>query len=111
MQADRESHELSWNGKRKFQIERRVFENPNKDICSFYLVPHDNRPIPPFNAGQFLTFELQVPGEAQPVVRCYSLSDSPLQRDYYRVTTDGGRRCWLFCDRDTKRWFLHGWFD
>ena len=34
-----------------------------------------------------------------------------IKRDYYRVTTGGGRRCWLFRDRDTKRWFLHGWFD
>ncbi len=34
-----------------------------------------------------------------------------LRRDYYRVTTDGGRRCWLFRDRDADRWFLHGWFD
>jgi protein ImuB len=34
-----------------------------------------------------------------------------LKRDYYRVTTKDGRRCWLFRDRDTGRWFLHGWFD
>lgn len=86
VQADRESHELSWNGVRKFQIERRVYENPNKDICSFYLVPHDKRPIPPFKAGQFLTFQLPIPGQSQPVCRCYSLSDSPTERDYYRVS-------------------------
>ncbi len=34
-----------------------------------------------------------------------------LRRDYYRVLTEEGRRCWLFCQRDTGRWFLHGWFD
>ena len=35
----------------------------------------------------------------------------PMRRDYYRVTTDAGRRCWVFRHRDTGRWFLHGWFD
>ena len=34
-----------------------------------------------------------------------------LKRDYYRVTTEDGRRFWLFRERDTGRWFLHGWFD
>lgn len=85
-QADRDAHELSWNGIRKFQIERRVFENPNKDICSFYLVAHDKRPIPPYRAGQYLTFQLPIPSEPQPVYRCYSLSDSPTERDCYRVS-------------------------
>jgi protein ImuB len=34
-----------------------------------------------------------------------------VQRDYYRVTTDAGRHCWLFRERDSRCWFLHGWFD
>lgn len=34
-----------------------------------------------------------------------------LKRDYYRVTTRDGQRFWLFRQRDTRRWFLHGWFD
>jgi protein ImuB len=34
-----------------------------------------------------------------------------LKRDYYRVTTEKGRRFWLFRERNTRRWFLHGWFD
>jgi ferredoxin-NADP reductase len=83
--VERDRTELSWNGKRKFRIDRRVVENESGDICSFYLVPHDERPVPSFRPGQFLTFELPIPGEAQPVVRCYSLSDSP-NEDYYRVT-------------------------
>ena len=84
--VERDRTELSWNGKRKFEIQKRVYENLAEDICSFYLVPHDHRPIPPFKPGQFLTFELPVPGQPQPVVRCYSLSDSPLHEDYYRVS-------------------------
>jgi hypothetical protein len=34
-----------------------------------------------------------------------------LQRDYYRIATQDGRHAWLFRQRDTNRWFLHGWFD
>ncbi len=83
--VERDRTESSWNGKRKFRIDRRVIENEAGDICSFYLVPHDGRPVPSFRPGQFLTFELPIPGEAQPVVRCYSLSDSP-HEDYYRVS-------------------------
>jgi len=83
--VDRDRSELSWNGKRKFRIDRRVIENEAGDICSFYLAPHDERPVPSFHPGQFLTFELPIPGEPQPVVRCYSLSDSP-HENYYRVS-------------------------
>jgi len=34
-----------------------------------------------------------------------------VQRDYYRVITESGRRGWLFRERRHHRWFLHGWFD
>lgn len=34
-----------------------------------------------------------------------------VQRDYYRITTKGGRRFWMFRDRESGKWFLHGWFD
>ncbi|MFQ5462115.1 MAG: DNA polymerase Y family protein [Phycisphaerae bacterium] len=33
------------------------------------------------------------------------------RRDYYRLLTHTGRRLWLFRNRQTNRWFLHGWFD
>ncbi len=82
--ADRARNELTWNGLRKFYIERKVEEA--KDVCSFYLKPHDHQPLPPFHPGQFLTFQLKLPGQPKPVVRCYSLSDCPAETDYYRVT-------------------------
>ncbi len=34
-----------------------------------------------------------------------------VQRDYFRVTTEPGHRFWLFRQRDTRRWFVHGIFD
>ena len=80
---------LAWEGFREFQVLRRVFENPNHSICSFYLVPIDGQALPRFKPGQFLTFKLPTedPVTRQPktVVRCYSLSDGP-KPDHYRIS-------------------------
>jgi ferredoxin-NADP reductase len=84
--ASRERAELTWSGKRKFRLVQRRIENRARDVCSFFLQPHDGGALPPFLPGQFLTFELNVPDHPVPVVRCYSLSDSPLVRDRYRVS-------------------------
>ena len=46
----------------------------------------DLRELPGFLPGQFLTFQIPVPNQAQPVIRCYSLSDSPFHSDRYRVS-------------------------
>ena len=73
-----------WNGFRRFQIISKVKEV--KDVISFYLAPVDGRPLPPFLPGQHLTFRLNIPGQPKPVIRCYSLSDSPNHSDYYRIT-------------------------
>jgi len=78
-----EDHATSWNGIRKFSIQRKVRET--EDVCSFYLAPHDGKPLPPFLPGQYLTFELRIPGQKNKTVRCYSLSDGP-QPNYYRVS-------------------------
>lgn len=80
---ERETQELSWNGFRKFVIDRKVPEGG--DVCSFYLRPHDGRRLPTFKPGQFLTFRLTVGAERRQIIRCYSLSDSP-GKDYYRVS-------------------------
>jgi ferredoxin-NADP reductase len=60
-------------------------ENPASEVYSLYLVPHDRKPLPPFLPGQYLTFQLRIPGIDKPTIRCYSLSDSA-HPDYYRVT-------------------------
>jgi ferredoxin-NADP reductase len=72
-----------WNGFRKFLVSEKVREAA--DICSFYLTPHDKKPLTDFLPGQYLTFRLNIPGSPTPVIRCYSLSDCP-RRDTYRVT-------------------------
>ena len=70
----------SWKGFRNFIVEKK--KNEGGGICSFVLKPEDKLPIPDFKPGQFLTFSLNVETEAKPVVRCYSLSDSPNGESY-----------------------------
>ncbi len=79
-----EQERAGWNGLRKFTVAKKIAQCD--DVCAFYLKPHDGRALPPFKPGQYLTFQLDVPGRDKPLVRCYSLSDCPHQRDYYRVT-------------------------
>jgi uncharacterized protein len=78
------SPETAWNGYRKFTVAKKVQECP--DTYSFYLTPHNSRPLPPFKPGQYLTFQLHPPGADKPLVRCYSLSDGFLTDAHYRVT-------------------------
>lgn len=81
---ERERSQLSWDGFRKFRI---VEKKPEcADICSFLLAPHDGKPLPPYLPGQYLTFQLHIPGQPKPLIRCYSLSDRPGHSDHYRVT-------------------------
>ena len=68
---------------RTLSVNRKVPES--ETITSFYLVPKDGKPLAPFLPGQFLPLKLDIPGQWKPVVRTYSLSDSP-KRDYYRLT-------------------------
>ena len=70
-------------GFRDFIVDRKAPES--ETITSFYLVPEDGVALPEFQPGQFLTFELDIPGHEKPVIRTYSLSDSP-NPEYYRVS-------------------------
>lgn len=75
----------AWEGYRKFTISKKQHEKKS-GICSFYLEPHDGKSIPSFEPGQYLFFKLNIPSEKKPVLRCYSLSDSPFVKDSYRVS-------------------------
>lgn len=74
----------AWSGLRTFVVKQKVVEDAEQTVCSFHLVPEDGKPLPPFLPGQFLTFQLDIPGAAK-TVRCYSLSDAP-RADAYRVS-------------------------
>jgi len=78
----------AWPGFRTFRVDRKTVEDAAQSVCSFYLVPEDGQPLPPFLPGQFLTFHLDVPAAAgglEQITRCYSLSDAPCP-DYYRIS-------------------------
>ena len=68
---------------RSFVVERK--EPESETITSFYLAPEDGAPLSAFLPGQFLTLELDIPGEPRPVIRTYSLSDGP-HRERYRLS-------------------------
>ena len=71
-----------WLGWREFVVDRVVPES--EVITSFYLVPQDGGPIMGFKPGQYLTFQLDIPGHGQ-VVRNYSVSCAP-RHNYYRIS-------------------------
>ncbi|OEJ69285.1 2Fe-2S iron-sulfur cluster-binding protein [Magnetovibrio blakemorei] len=83
------SQEAHWKGFRNFRVSKKIFEDRNKNVCSFYLMPTDDEPLADFQPGQFLTFQLNIDdpsGEGRkPIVRCYSLSESP-GHDHYRIS-------------------------
>ncbi len=81
--AKAETSSASRKGLRNFVVERKQPES--ETITSFYLVPEDGAPLPGFLPGQFLTLELDIPGQPRPVIRTYSLSDSP-NPEYYRLS-------------------------
>ena len=82
--AERVPAAEGWREFREFLVDRKVPES--ETVTSFYLVPEDGEALPPFRPGQFLTFKLYIPGKPRPVIRTYSISDSPTHKDYYRVS-------------------------
>ena len=77
---DKLKHQPAFLGWRKFRVARKVFEND--DITSIYLEPLNGRKLKPFKPGQYLTYEFPIPGQPDPVIRTYSLSDAPDSRHY-----------------------------
>ncbi len=83
--AETPSVSAAWTGARTFKVTDKVIENDAQDICSFHLAPQDDKQLPPFLPGQYLTFTLDIPlaqGGTAAVTRCYSLSDPPNPKGY-----------------------------
>jgi MOSC domain-containing protein YiiM len=72
-----------WEGFRTLMVDRKTPES--ETVTSFYLVAEDGGALPPYKPGQFLTLELDVPGQDRPVIRTYTLSDAP-KPDHYRLS-------------------------
>ncbi len=71
-----------WRGEREFIVLKRVDES--SVITSFYFQPFDDKSLPSFEAGQFLTLVFDdIDGVSMP--HNYSLSDAA-GRDYLRIS-------------------------
>ncbi|WP_136067891.1 FAD-binding oxidoreductase [Modicisalibacter radicis] len=64
----------------RLEVVARVTESER--IASFYLAAADGGALPPFEAGQHLAIELEVPHQTGRVGRSYSLSGAPLAGTY-----------------------------
>ena len=69
-----------WSGFKSFRVERKVTESTV--MSSFYLVPADGSPLPPFVPGQYLSVKLKPAGFPYEQIRQYSLSTAPNGRAY-----------------------------
>ena len=76
--------EPGWEGYRNFFVDRREAES--ETVTSFYLVPEDGGALPAYRPGQSLGFALDLPDHMVPVIRNYTISDSPKDAGYYRVS-------------------------
>ncbi|MEM7567399.1 MAG: pyridoxamine 5'-phosphate oxidase family protein, partial [Pseudomonadota bacterium] len=78
---------LRWSrddaGLRSLVVADKVVES--ETITSFYVAAADGGPLAPFEAGQHLPIELDIPGQPGRVKRSYSLSGAP-GADAYRLS-------------------------
>lgn len=71
-----------WNGYRSFRVQRKRRENDQ--IASLYLTPLDGGPLPHYQAGQYITVNVEHP-RMPANLRNYSLSDRP-GSGYFRIS-------------------------
>ena len=74
----------SWQAEQTLALINKVAECEHS--ASFYFAHPNGEPLPPFHAGQYLTFSFSLPNTPEPVVRCYSISEYTQTPSHYRVT-------------------------
>lgn len=72
-----------WVDWRDFRISQKIPES--SEITSFYLAPVDQKPLPSFLPGQYVSVRMSVPGLRHLQARQYSLSDAP-HPEHYRIS-------------------------
>ncbi|MFP3323974.1 NO-inducible flavohemoprotein [Planococcus sp. SIMBA_160] len=83
MYEQTETQENGWSFFKDFTIARKVKESEN--ITSFYLKPADGKHVPRYEAGQYITVRLAIPGEEFLFNRQYSLSQAS-RPDEFRIS-------------------------
>jgi nitric oxide dioxygenase len=72
-----------WREYKDFTVIKKVKESDI--ITSFYLKPTDEKRLPDFKPGQYITIQVQIPGEQYLMNRQYSLTNAP-NGEYYRIS-------------------------
>ena len=72
-----------WRGFKPFRVDRKVPES--EVMTSFYLVPEDGQPLPPFLPGQYLSIKVHPEGYPFDQIRQYSVSSASNGR-HYRIS-------------------------
>ena len=83
-----EDEVYAWKGFRQFYVTGK--EKEHSEAISFFLKPIDNKPLPPFKAGQHIN--LNVYQNSQTFARCYSLSHWEENPSSYRLTLTKERK-------------------
>jgi ferredoxin-NADP reductase/MOSC domain-containing protein YiiM len=83
LQARMTSREESWTGDWPLVVSARTAYG--SEVVAFDLTDPDGGRLPDFQAGQFLTLSLDVPGLARPVVRTYTVAGRSVDGLGYRV--------------------------
>ena len=73
----------AWPGFRSLRVSR--IHQESNSVLSLILVPVDGRPLVAAQPGQFVVLRLRPKSDAPPLLRSYSLSDTP-STDHYRVS-------------------------
>ena len=73
----------AWQGFRPMRVSR--IEQESRSIVSLVLVPADDQPLAAALPGQFVVLRLRPRLDISPLLRNYSLSDTP-SADHYRVS-------------------------
>lgn len=73
----------AWQGFRPLRVSR--IERESRSIVSLVLVPADEQPLAAALPGQFVVLRLRPRPDTPPILRNYSLSDTPSD-DHYRVS-------------------------
>lgn len=69
-----------WRGFKSFRVARKTAES--SVMSSFYLIPQDGSPLPPFEPGQYLSIKVRPSGFPYEQIRQYSLSSAPNSHAY-----------------------------
>lgn len=78
-----ESRQGGYSQPRTMKVTEKRAES--KNITSFHLKPTDDLPLPPFTPGQYISLQVNVPGQEIASSRNYSLSGPPGET-YFRIS-------------------------